>query len=90
MNSESHLGIPRCRDSAQFGNSVARYIIESGYGYPTHSVYGASVPLVRNLVIGEVHVYMEGWLPNLQDLYEEALAAPTDGKRIFGTVHERD
>jgi glycine betaine/proline transport system substrate-binding protein len=60
--------------SAQFGNSIARFIIESGFGYPTHSVYGSSVPLFQSLRKGDVHVFMEGWLPNMQELYEKAIA----------------
>ena len=61
-------------DSAQFANSVARLIIEGGYEYPTHSPYGSSVPLFQSLRKGDVHVYMEGWLPNLQELYDKAVA----------------
>ena len=61
-------------NSAQFANGIARVIIEAGYGYPTNSRYGASVPLFRNLESGQVHVYMEGWLPNLQVIYDNALA----------------
>lgn len=62
-------------DSAQFNNSIARFIIESGYGYPTYSKYGSSVPSFQSLRKGDVHVFMEGWLPNIQELYEKALAA---------------
>ena len=60
--------------SAQFGNSIARFIIESGYGYPTYSVFGSSVPLFQSLRKGDVHVYMEVWLPNTQELYDKAIA----------------
>ena len=61
-------------DSAQFVNSVTRIIIEGGYGHPTYSVYGSTIPLFHNLRKGDVDVYMEGWLPNLQELYDKALA----------------
>ena len=60
-------------DSAQFANSIARIIIEGGYGYPTFSVFGSSIPLFHSLRKGDVQVYMEGWLPNLQELYDKAL-----------------
>ena len=63
-------------DSAQFANSIARIIIESGYGHPTYSVYGSTIPLFQSLRKGDVQVYMEGWLPNLQELYDKAI---TDG-----------
>ncbi len=61
--------------SAQFGNSIARFIVESGYDYPTYSISGSSVPMFQSLRKGDVHVYMEVWLPNTQELYNEAIAA---------------
>ena len=61
-------------DSAQFANSVARIIIKSGYGHPTFSVYGSSILLFHSLLKGDVQVDMEGWLPNLQVLYDKALS----------------
>ena len=60
--------------SAQFGNSIARFIIESGFGYPTYSVHGSSIPLFQSLRKGDIHIFMEGWLPNIQELYEKALS----------------
>lgn len=62
-------------NSALFGNGIARFIIESGYGYPTHAVAGSSVPLFQRLQKGEIQVYMEAWLPNTQELYDKALAS---------------
>ena len=72
--------------SAQFGNSIARFIIESGYGYPTYSVFGSSVPMFQSLCKGDVHVYMEVWLPNTQELYNKAIAKDQveDVGRYFG------
>lgn len=61
-------------DSIQFLNSIARFIIESGYGYPTYSVYGSTIPLFQSLRKGDIHVLMEGWFPNIQELYEKAVA----------------
>ncbi len=60
--------------SVRLGNSIARFIIESGYDYPTHSAPGSSVPLFQSLRKGDVHVYMEVWLPNTQELCNKALA----------------
>ena len=60
--------------SAQFINGVARIIIEGGYQIPTRSLEGSSIPLFHSLRNGDVQVYMEGWLPNLQELYDKATA----------------
>jgi len=60
--------------SAQFGNSIARFIIESGFDFPTYSVHGSSIPLFQSLRKGDIHIFMEGWLPNIQELYEKALS----------------
>ena len=61
-------------DSATFSNSVARFLIEAGLGYPTVSAAGSSVPLFQQLRRGDLEVYMELWLPNSQELYDNALA----------------
>ncbi|MFW6195494.1 MAG: ABC transporter substrate-binding protein, partial [Chloroflexota bacterium] len=45
-------------DSARFANTVARLIIEAGYGYPTESTAGSSVPLFQSLRQGDVDVYL--------------------------------
>ena len=61
-------------EAAAFHNAVARYIIELGFGYPTVELPGSSVPLFQSLRQGEVDIYMEAWLPNAQELYNNALA----------------
>lgn len=61
-------------DSVQFFNGITRFIIESGYGYPTYSIPGSSVTSFQRLRKGEVHVSMEVWLPNSQELYDKAIA----------------
>lgn len=61
-------------NSALFGNSLARYMIESGYDQPTYATPGSSVPLFQSLRKGDLHVYMEAWLPNTQELYDQAIA----------------
>jgi glycine betaine/proline transport system substrate-binding protein len=60
-------------NSAQFANSISRFIIESGFGYPTQALQGSSAPLFQRLRKGDVHVFLEGWLPNMQELYDKAL-----------------
>jgi glycine betaine/proline transport system substrate-binding protein len=59
--------------SAQFANSISRFIIESGFDHPTQALQGSSVPLFQGLREGDIHVFLEGWLPNMQELYEKAL-----------------
>ena len=61
-------------DSAQIQNAIARYIVENGYGYPTDAKFGGSIPLWQGLLGGDVDVFMEAWLPNIQDLWDAALA----------------
>jgi glycine betaine/proline transport system substrate-binding protein len=61
-------------DSAQIQNAIARYIVENGYGYPTDAKFGGTIPLWQGLLGGDVDVYMEAWLPNIQDLWDAALA----------------
>ncbi len=60
-------------DSVQFFNGITRFIIESGYGYPTYSIPGSSVPSFQRLRKGDVHVSMEVWFPNSQELYDKAI-----------------
>ena len=61
-------------DSCQFVNTIVRFIIESGYGYPTYSEYGSTIPLFQRIRRGDVHVFLEGWLPNIVELYDKAIA----------------
>ena len=64
-------------DSAQVQNSIARKIVEAGYGYQTDAVFGGTVPLMEALTRGDTNVTMEIWLPNQQEAYDTALAAGT-------------
>lgn len=61
-------------DSAQQQNAVARYIVENGYGYPTDAIFGGSIPLWTGLLNNDIQVFMEIWLPNIQELWDKALA----------------
>lgn len=62
-------------DSARVQNRIAQYIVEKGYGYPTRAVAGPTLPLFASLRQGDSHVTMEIWLPNMSEVWEEALAA---------------
>ena len=66
-------------DSAQLQSAVAQFIIEKGYGYPTDGIFGESLPLWQSLVKGNIQVFMEAWLPNLQAEWDQAM---TDGSVI--------
>jgi glycine betaine/proline transport system substrate-binding protein len=60
--------------SAQIQNAIARQIIEHGYGYPTDSFFGNTIPLMEALSSGDTHVTMEIWLPNQQAAWDVVLA----------------
>jgi glycine betaine/proline transport system substrate-binding protein len=62
-------------DSAQIQNGIARYIVEKGYGYETDALFGGTVPLFQGLLVGDIDVTMEIWLPNQNNVWEPALAA---------------
>ena len=61
-------------DSAQIQNAIARRIVQDGFGYPTDAIFGGTIPLWQALLKGDVDVYMEAWLPNIQDLWDSAMA----------------
>ena len=61
--------------SAQLQNRIAQYIVEKGYDYPTDVVFGATLPLFHGLRRGDSHVTMEIWLPNQDEVWEEAQTA---------------
>ncbi len=50
--------------SAQVQNRIAQYIVEKGYGYPTDTIFGATLPNFQGLLAGDIHVTLEIWLPN--------------------------
>ncbi|MCT2535789.1 ABC transporter substrate-binding protein [Aquibacillus koreensis] len=60
-------------DSIRFHNSVAKTIIENGYGYSTDIIPGSTAATVQGLREGDVNVYMEVWTDNIKEVYEEAL-----------------
>lgn len=60
--------------SAQLQNRIAQYILETGYGYETDVVFGATLPLLQGLRAGDTHITMEIWLPNQESAWVDALA----------------
>ena len=59
-------------NSAQIQNSIARRILELGYGYETEAIFGSTIPLLQALVGGDTNVSMEIWIPNQQEAWDKA------------------
>lgn len=71
-------------DSAAFHTTIARTILEKGYGCRTDHVPGATIPLVNGVARGDVDVIMEIWLANPVQAW---LDAERDGKVVrLGTT----
>ncbi len=77
---------PRCEDggppiifagldwqSAKLQNSIARFIIEEGYGCLTEIISGGAKPLWKAQFKGSVQVLMEAWLPNYGPWWDQGL-----------------
>lgn len=58
-------------DSIRIHNSIAQKIVEEGYDYDTEVTTGSSTATVQGLRDGDINVYMELWVDNLKELYEE-------------------
>lgn len=61
--------------SARFQSAMAEIMIEEGYGYPVELVPGETIPLFQGMRSGDIDVFLEGWLQNQQEAYDEAMAA---------------
>lgn len=59
-------------DSIRFHNSVAKVIIENGYGYETDVVMGTTPVTFTALRNGDINAYMEVWSDNIAT-YDEAI-----------------
>ena len=59
--------------SAQVQNRIAQFIVEHGYGYPTDTILGATLPNFQGLQKGDIHVTLEIWLPNQSIGWEKAV-----------------
>ncbi len=73
--------------SVMLQNRIAQYIAEKGYGYSTGVEFGATRPLFQALRAGNIDVIMEVWLPNAEEVWEEALreGAVSSPGRSLGT-----
>jgi glycine betaine/proline transport system substrate-binding protein len=61
--------------SAHFQSELARIIAMHGYGYTVELVAGKTVGLFQANHMGEIDVYIEGWMANQQEAYDEAIAS---------------
>jgi len=62
-------------DSIRIHNSIARTIIENGYGYDTDETTGSTATTFQGLREGDIQVYMEAWTDNILEVYTEAMEA---------------
>lgn len=60
-------------DSIRFHNSVAKTIIENGYGYKTDVIPGSTPATFTGLRRGDINIYMEVWTQNILEVYTEAI-----------------
>lgn len=60
-------------DSARLHNSVARFILEKGYGCKTDEIPGTTVPLFNGMARGEIDVSMEIWKQAVVKVWEDLL-----------------
>ena len=57
--------------------AVSRYILETGYGYPTEEIQGSTGTQKVTLPEGDIDVNMEMWRMNIPEWYEEVTTAGT-------------
>lgn len=60
-------------ESIQLHNSIAQVFIEEGYGYETDIMSGTTSVTFTGLTNGDIDIYMESWVQNIQDVYDAAL-----------------
>lgn len=60
-------------ESIQFHNSVAQIILEEGYGYETEIMSGSTPATFTGLTNGDIDIYMEVWIQNIEESYNEAI-----------------
>ena len=60
-------------DSPRYQAYIFGFIIEHGYGYPVEYVSGSSISMFEGVMAGEVDIYPEIWLPNQQQVWDEAM-----------------
>lgn len=62
-------------DSIRVHNDIARFILENGYGYKTDVISGSTPATFTGLEKGNINVYMEVWINNIQKIYDQAIKA---------------
>lgn len=60
-------------DSVAFHNTVAQIILEKGYGYQTEIMSGSTPATFTGLENGDIDIYMETWVQNIQQIYNDAI-----------------
>lgn len=60
-------------ESIRIHNGIAQHIIEYGYGYETEVTMGSTAATFQGLTTGDINVYMETWIDNIGEAYEEAI-----------------
>ncbi|WP_085991322.1 ABC transporter substrate-binding protein [Oceanobacillus senegalensis] len=62
-------------DSMRVHNEIAKFMIENGYNYNVDFINGSSSATFTGLRTGEIDIYMELWLNNLEEPYLKAKKA---------------
>lgn len=60
-------------ESIRIHNGIAQQIVENGYGYKTDVTMGSTAATFQGLTTGDINVYMETWIDNILDPYNEAI-----------------
>jgi len=60
-------------ESLWINNAVAKFVIESAYGYPVETVEMTTVIFQATLAAGEIDLMLEGWEQNMPDWYSEEI-----------------
>ena len=64
-------------DSVQVHNRIAAFIVEHGYGYTPDYIPGDTIPVYQGVIRGDIHVMMESWTENVQEVYDRGVADGT-------------
>ncbi|HEX77834.1 MAG TPA: ABC transporter substrate-binding protein [Dehalococcoidia bacterium] len=60
--------------SAAYQAYIMAFIIEHGYGYPVEVIGGTTIAMFEGIMMGEVDIFPEAWLPNMQAAWDKGLA----------------
>lgn len=60
--------------SAAYQGYIMAFIIEHGYGYPVEVVAGSTIAMFQGVMMGDVDIFPEMWLPNQQEAWDSGLA----------------